>query len=532
MEKHTSDSERQFLLDADEITVPLDALAIVRMAHVFVRNAEDRIVYWSAGARDLYGYTKAEALGRLSHQLLRTIFPQPIEEIRAEFQKAGSWHGNLIHIGKAGELRMVASQWMRYACGDEEMVAEINNPYEPRDLDPELRRMLQESEVASRAKDQFLAVLSHELRGPLNSISIWTDALLTALERQQIDQRTLSEGLLAIHRGVHAQAALISDLLDISRIVAGKFQINVEAVELGQAIAGCAQTFAEQARRKDIDFRLKPAAAELWVKGDRVRLEQVLTNLLNNALRYTDKGGVIELETRRVGHRAEIVVHDSGRGFTVAEHQRLFQAFSQLDPDSLKGQAGLGLGLVISKHVVESHAGTISAQSAGLGKGADFVVNLPLIRRPAPKLAEQVAESHKRPIADRLQGKKLLVLDDDEETRKALEHVLTLAGADLRLSSHVSEGWRALGDWHPDCILCNIGLAGLNGYEFAAWSKAIPELRPVPMIAVTAYTSDQDIQRAFKAGFAAHVSKPLEPAALLDAIEQVLAGTPDVESRK
>ncbi|HLH76454.1 MAG TPA: ATP-binding protein [Candidatus Binataceae bacterium] len=493
-------------------------------AHVFVRNSEDRIVYWSAGAQDLYGYTKAEALGRVSHQLLRTIFPTPLGQIRAEFRKVGSWQGDLVHIGKAGELRIVASHWLRYACGDEEMVAEIDNSYEPRSLDPELKGRLQESEAASRAKDQFLAVLSHELRGPLNSISIWTDALLAALERQQIDQRTLGEGLTAIHRGVHAQAALINDLLDVSRIVAGKFQINLEVVELGTIVAACAQTFMEQARSKKIEFRLKPAAVELWIRGDRVRLEQVLTNLLNNALRYTDEGGQIELETRQREHRAEVIVHDSGRGFTTDEHQRLFQAFSQLEPDSLQGQAGLGLGLVISKHVVESHAGTIDAKSSGVGKGADFVVSLPLIGPPMLKPAEPAAELHKPPIARRLEGKKLLVLDDDEETRKALEYVLQMAGADLRMSSHASEGWSTLGNWHPDCILCNIGLAGLNGYEFVAWSKAIPELRPVPMIAVTAYSSDKDIQRALKAGFAAHVGKPLEPATLLDTIKQVLAG--------
>jgi PAS domain S-box-containing protein len=382
-----------------------------------------------------------------------------------------------------------------------------------------------EAEQASRLKDEFLATLSHELRTPLNAILGWSQVL--AISPGPSD---LQQGLEAIQRNARAQTQLIEDLLDMSRIISGKVRLDVQWTDLAGVIDAAVDAVRPAAEAKQIRIQkiLDPLAGP--VSGDPTRLQQVFWNLLTNAIKFTPKGGKIDVLLERVNSHLEVTFHDSGIGIKPDFLPYVFERFRQLDSSTSRTYGGLGLGLSIVKHLVELHGGSIRAKSAGEGQGATFVVHLPL----APVRLEEKREhptALKSPTLNfqniNLSGVKILVVDDEPDARTLIQRLLAECEAEVRVAANADEGLRVLGEFHPDVLVSDIGMPGKDGYQFIREVRALsPEQGgDVTAIALTAFARSEDRTRAMLAGYQIHIAKPIEPQELLATVSSLAGRT-------
>jgi signal transduction histidine kinase/CheY-like chemotaxis protein len=372
-------------------------------------------------------------------------------------------------------------------------------------------RQLEESlgrvEAADRAKDEFLATLSHELRTPLTTVLGWA----RLLRSRDLDAATVARGLETIERSARTQARLINDLLDVSRIITGKLALEVQAVELLPIIEEVLDDVRPIAEAKGLRLasRLDPSVGA--VSGDPGRLRQIVENLLSNAVKFTPAGGGVEVHLDAVGGAARIVVSDTGKGIAPGFLPHIFDRFRQADASITKAEGGLGLGLSIVRHLVDLHAGRVSADSAGEGKGATFTVILPLRSQAPEPRAEGAAELHATRPA--LHGIRVLVVDDDADTRDFLGVALRECGASVTVAASAEEALRALDCSIPDALVCDVGMPGTDGYRLM---RRVRGRRPeaggtVPAVAVTGYVGNEDRESALAAGYQMHLAKPVEP---------------------
>ena len=387
-----------------------------------------------------------------------------------------------------------------------------------------------EAEAASRSKDEFLATLSHELRTPLNAILGWTQIL----ELTPDDGEKRSRGLQAIHRNARAQAQLIDDLLDLSRIVSGKMRLDVRSVDLLSVIDGAVEAVrpAAEARSLRLHRVLDPRAGP--IAGDADRLRQVAWNLLSNAVKFTPKGGRVEVRLERVNSHVEIIVADSGIGISAEFLPHVFDRFRQFDSSASRTHGGLGLGLAIVRHLVELHGGTVEARSPGLGQGSTFVVALPLsiARLDAPELrvhpraGEEAAACRDDPTLN-LRGIRVLVVDDEPDARETLTEILEHCEAEVLAVSSAGEALRELEKFKPHVLLSDIGMPGEDGYALIRRVRELPPERGgrVPAAALTAFARGEDRRRALLAGFQMHVPKPVEVNELATVVATLARGT-------
>jgi signal transduction histidine kinase/ActR/RegA family two-component response regulator len=378
-----------------------------------------------------------------------------------------------------------------------------------------LRESRAQAETANRMKDEFLAVLSHELRTPINAVYGWARMLRDGA----VQGPAAAKGLEIIERNASAQVRLIEDLLDISRIVSGKMRLDVRLVDVRTAIGGALDSVRHAAEARGIqlervlDRRLGPVA------GDADRLQQVVWNLLSNAIKFTPRGGRVEVRASQVGTRIEIVVTDTGAGIDAALLPVIFDRFRQGDSSSTRKHGGLGLGLALVKHIAELHGGTVRAESAGEGQGATFTVTLPLSLGPPPSLAavhrEAVAPVAVAAVA--LDGLRVLFVDDDPDTLELFAGIVAATGAHVRTATSVAEALTIIPSWHPDVLVADIEMPDEDGYALIAQvRKLTPEQGgAVPAVAVTAYGRVEDRVRLVTAGYDIHLPKPVEPAELL-----------------
>jgi signal transduction histidine kinase/ActR/RegA family two-component response regulator len=382
------------------------------------------------------------------------------------------------------------------------------------------RRARAESERVNLMKDEFLATLSHELRTPLSSVLGWANILLSRC-KEQSDSRT---GLEAIVRNARAQAQLIEDLLDMNGIVSGKIRLDVQPIELSSIVEAALESTRPSADAKAITVR-KTLDTNVLVFGDRNRIQQVVWNLLSNAVKFTPKGGKIDVLLERVNSHVEITVHDSGIGISSDFLPHLFERFRQADASTTRKYGGLGLGLSIVKQLVELHGGTVTAESAGTGTGSSFVVSLPLraVRNssipPHELTANSGATLRRSPVS--LQGLKVLVVDDETDSRELVQSVLTEAGADAFTASSAEEGFDLLKSMRPDVIVSDIGMPDRDGYQFIRDVRGLgsAEGGRTPAIALTAFARSEDRTRAMLAGYQVHVAKPIDPQELVATIK-------------
>ena len=383
-----------------------------------------------------------------------------------------------------------------------------------------------EAEAANRMKDQFLATLSHELRTPLNAVLGWAVTLRSA----RLDEASAARALEAIERNARAQSQLIEDLLDISRIVTGKLRLDLRPVDPAAVVENALDAVRPAAHAKGLAIHsvLDPQAGP--VSGDPDRLQQVVWNLVSNAVKFTPSGGRVDVRLQRAGDHVEIVVADTGRGIPADLLPHIFDRFRQADGESSRAQTGLGIGLALVKHLVELHGGGVEARSPGPGAGATFTVRLPRPARPQAAAAGARPGRHGEPalpVSSLLAGVRVVVVDDERDSAELFEQILVMNGAEVRRAGSAEEALEIVETWLPDVLVSDIAMPDEDGYSLIRRVRALPRERGgrVPAVALTAYGAVADRIRILSAGFHMHVVKPVEPAELV-AVVANLAGRP------
>ena len=386
-----------------------------------------------------------------------------------------------------------------------------------------------EAEKANQVKDEFLAMLSHELRSPMNAMLGWIRILKTAGAQ---DTDLVRRAVETLERNIGIQAQVVNDLLDVSRILSGKLQLDLERVELTSLVAGCVQSLRPAAEGKQTALRLTVKSDELEVLGDGARLQQVVANLLGNAIKFTNTGDVITVTVERNGASASLVIEDTGRGIAADFLPHLFERFRQADTGSTRTHGGLGLGLSIVKSIVALHGGEVEADSAGLGRGARFSVVLPLADVPQ-RMAFRTFPA--KPTVDdgTLGTLDVLLVEDDTDTREALELLLQEHGSRVRSAASVRQALEAYSAQPPDVVISDVGMPGEDGYVLIRAIRDQEEGRShrTLAIAMTGFAGREDHEMAIRAGFDEHVAKPVEPDALLDRVRVLAASREAIRNR-
>jgi signal transduction histidine kinase/CheY-like chemotaxis protein len=397
---------------------------------------------------------------------------------------------------------------------------------EIRSASDEFAAALSSAESANQAKTNFLAVVSHELRNPLNSILLWCNALMTGGTLEgKVDQ-----GVNAICRAAKVQAQLIEDLLDVSRIESGQMRLDVQPTNLAEVVRGAIDSMSPAAEAKSIAIQVVLDPRAELIMGDSQRLQQAVWNLLSNAIKFTPKNGKVQVRLERINSHLEIVVADNGEGIDKRALESVFDRFWQAtSPNS--GDRGMGLGLSIVKHIVSLHGGAVTVHSDGLGKGSVFIIRLPIpvstagLSSPArrhPTVA-QTAQSARIP---RLENISALVVDDDPESREALRSLLTSVGASVKTVDSGEGAFAVLAESNPDVIISDLGMPGRDGYwlikQIRAREKSTGASEHLPAVALTAYGRVEDRVEVFASGFDSHVVKPVDPAELAAVVRRLV----------
>ena len=372
------------------------------------------------------------------------------------------------------------------------------------------------AERANQAKDEFLAVISHELRTPLNAILGWAGLL----RRPGRSPDQLAKGLEVIDRNARLQVQLITDLLDVSRIISGKLHVDAQPVLLAPVLEGALEDVRSAAAAKGIDLVESIDPLDTPVRGDPARLAQIALNLLTNALKFTPRGGRVEVSLQGRDEHAELRVRDTGQGISAELIPRVFDRFWQADSSTTRQHGGLGLGLAIVHHLVTLHGGEVRAESAGEGRGATFIVTLPcearLVARDAPAPPAHDAAS--------LRGVRVLVVDDEHDARELLCHVLEERGATVISASSAEQALSFMRSGQPDVLVSDIAMPGMDGYMLLARVRAgeVGVAADLPAIATTAFARAEDRARALALGYQAHLSKPISPGELVVTVAEVV----------
>jgi PAS domain S-box-containing protein len=383
----------------------------------------------------------------------------------------------------------------------------------------ENERLYKQAEESSRLKEEFLATISHELRTPLSAILGWARMLRLG----QLSPENSAKALDTIERNARAQAQLVDDLLDVSRIITGKLRMDVRPSDPNSFIDAAVESVRPAADAKGVRVQKVVDTGPISIPGDPVRLQQVVWNLLSNAIKFTPRGGRVQIRSERVNSHLEIVVSDTGQGIAPEFLPHVFDRFRQADQKTSRQHGGMGLGLAIVRHLVEMHGGTVRANSDGEGRGATFTVMLPI----APLYQIDASGGRVHPgardllpphdSADRLDGLRILAVDDEPDTRELLKQGLEFLGAKVKVVGSAAEAIESLRGNVPDILISDIGMPGTDGYDLIRQVRALPPDRggKVPAIALTAYTRVEDRLQALRAGYDMHVPKPVELAELV-----------------
>jgi two-component system, chemotaxis family, CheB/CheR fusion protein len=477
---------------------------------IFMWEPAGGIVYWNRGAQETYGLTQEQALGRKPYELLATS--PPADVFLDALQSQGRWTGELIHTGRDGTRIVVESRMiMEHELDGFGLVLEVNHPItERKQMEESLRAQAAELLAADRAKDEFLAVLAHELRNPLSPL---TNALEIAKNPSAPPALVERAWQIMTHQ-VQNMARLVDDLLDVSRISQGRIQLRRESVDaiavVGRAIEATRQVI--DSREQELAF--SAPAAPVVAEVDPLRLEQIVSNLLSNASKFTPRGGHIWVS---VGDEASesrelvIRVRDDGIGISAAALPRLFDLFMQEDASIDRAAGGLGIGLTLVRHLVELHGGRVEAHSPGPGHGSEFVVRMPggggTLREPS--FAARSGSAEPRPLSRRV-----LVTDDNGDGAEALAILLRLVGHDVQVAHSGPETIELGLSFRPDVIFLDIGMPGMDGVETARRLRGMPGFESTVIVALTGYGQASDRRRAFDAGFDDFLVKPPNPAAV------------------
>jgi PAS domain S-box-containing protein len=482
-------------------------LETVKDFAIFMVATDGTVASWNVGAERIFGYSEAEILGR-SFECIFTpedrrngVPAQEIQEARAE----GHGWDDRWQVRKDG-TRFWASGLLTPLRTENGalrgFVKVLRNNTERKLLEDELRRRARELLEADRRKNEFLAMLSHELRNPLapilNSIHV--------LRQSESQDDAIVQSSTTIERQVIHLKRLVDDLIDVARVTSGKIQIRKDLVRLGEILDRAIEDIEPTLTERQHELTVSIAPEPIWVEADPTRLEQILVNLLSNAAKYTEPGGHIALLAQVVDEEAEIRVSDDGIGIDPGLLPNVFNLFTQADDSLDRAQGGLGIGLTLTKTLVEMHGGTIVAVSDGLGKGSAFVVRLPVTT--APESEPTIARADKSVKAPH-RSRRVLVVDDNIDAAASLSLFLRRAGHVVEVAHEGATALKAAQVFAPDFVLLDIGLPGMNGYDVA---RALRGLTPAKLIAMSGYTQEDDTQGSV---FNEYLVKPVNPDTLL-----------------
>jgi len=488
------------------------------------------IVLVNSQAEHLFGYARHELVG----SPIELLVPERIHHLHPSFRhefiaapqtRAMGAGRDLFALRKDGSEIPVEIGLNPIAMADGVYVlSSVIDITERKRAEEEREALLLEARAASQAKDDFLATLSHELRTPLNAILGWA----SLLQHEDVATPEAKTALETIERNARHQARIIGEVLDVSRIVQGRFRLDVANCDLGGVVASVMASLGPAARAKQIVLRSSIEAMESFV-ADSGRLEQVVWNLVSNAIKFTPKGGHVQVDATHAGSHVCLVVRDDGKGIPTSFLPHVFERFTQADTSSTREHGGLGLGLAIARHLVELHGGSISVRSSGDGQGSVFTVRLPIappaeIRPPWLASVPQILDAPPASLANL----RILVVDDEPDTLEVLRHGLERFGAAVVAADSVDSAIAALGSFPADVIVTDVAMPNRDGFALLRSLHAEPEAPSarIPLIALTAYASSEDRQHALDAGFKLHVSKPVEPRRLAQLIAQVVRANP------
>ncbi|HXI28021.1 MAG TPA: ATP-binding protein, partial [Vicinamibacterales bacterium] len=508
---------------------------------VIATDIQGHIVFMNPIAEHLTGWRLTEAGGRpcadvfnIVNENSRSTVESPVTRVLAEGTVVGLANHTVL-IAADGTERPIDDSGAPIRSRDGRIVGVVlvfrdvtdrrRSELERRDAALDRERLFEaeraargDAERASRVKDEFVAMVSHELRTPLNAILGWTQLMV----KPDAGPDVVARGLSVITRNTRLQAQLISDLLDISRIISGKLRLDIEQVDLASVVRDAIETVQRDADDKRILITRDVEGSVGMIAGDSARVQQIIWNLLSNAIKFTPEGGQVSVCVRKASAAAEIIVTDNGVGIRPDFLPHMFDRFQQADQGITRRVGGLGLGLSIAKHLVELHGGSITAESGGIGLGATFTIVLPSSvgthvadRSPADGVSNGAAQPR-----DSLTGLRILVVEDEPDTGELVDRLLRSYGADILLARSAEEALSRLPNGHVDLVVSDIGLPDIDGYDLMQRIRKFPASHggATPAIALTAYARTEDRTRAFRAGYQAHLAKPIEPAELVATI--------------
>ena len=498
-------------------------------------DSDFRVSRWSESAERLFGWKAEDVIGKHVNEW-QFVFADDVDAVAlvTNRQREGveihgvqrnrnytrdggilycEWYNSVLHA-ESGQLVSVLSLVLDATArkdAEEERAALLIRERDAR----------KHAEEADRLKDEFLATLSHELRTPLTSILGWA----SMIRNGEVEGTHASRAIETIERNARSQARLIDDLLDVSRIITGNLRLDLHPLNLAPIVETAIDALRPTADVKGIRLRTDSVSGDCLVKGDPNRLRQVIWNLVSNAIKFTQRDGTVSIDMRCDGPAVHLTITDTGEGISPEFLPYVFDRFRQAEGSISRKQGGLGLGLAVSRHLVELHGGSISAQSEGLGHGAVFTVELPLAQeRRDPARAEErrreVERRRSRKGAVRLDGLHVLLVEDDDDSRKLLGTMLRRHGARVTSTKSAAEAFSAFSHGLPDVLISDIGMPDEDGYAFIRKLRALPLEKggQTPAIALTGYASRKDRERALAAGYHQHVAKPIEQAEMIAAI--------------
>jgi PAS domain S-box-containing protein len=485
---------------------------------------------------ELLGYSRDEFLGRELWEIGLFSDKEASQAAIRELQETGYLRYEDLPLqtlhGESREVEFISNVYEE--DGQEVIQCNIRDISERKRAQAECTRLLEiaitahaEADAANGIKDEFLATLSHELRTPLTSILGWSNLLTTG----NLDEATTKSALETIERNARAQRQLIDDLLDISRIITGKLRLDVRPVELASLIEIVADGVRPAAEARSIHLQTALDSRTGPVSGDPDRLQQIIWNLLTNAIKFTPEGGRVEVGLERTNSHVEVTISDTGQGIAPEFLPHVFERFSQSDSSSTRRHGGLGLGLAIVRQLVELHGGTVTAESSGVGAGTTFKVMLPLMSvhhepSDAEEMTRPLIESH--PVDDRqtsLDDLRVLIVDDEPDARELIAAVLAGRGAEVISVGSAVEALAEMERRRFDVLLSDIGMPLMDGYALIEKVRRLPAERggSIPAAALTAYAGVEHGMRARAAGYQMHIPKPVEPAELATVVASLAA---------
>ena len=498
-------------------------------------DSDFRVSRWSVSAERLFGWKADEVIGKhvnewrfvfaddedavalVTNRQREGVEVQGVQRNR-NYTRDGSvlfceWYNSVLHDDR-GKLISVLSLVLDVTArqsAEEERAASLLRERDAR----------RHAEEADRLKDEFLATLSHELRTPLTSILGWA----SMIRNGEVEGSNASRAIETIERNARSQARLIDDLLDVSRIITGNLRLDLHPLNLVPIVDAALDALRPTADVKGIKLQTRFVPGQCLVKGDPNRLRQVIWNLLSNAIKFTQRGGSVSIDLNCVESTARLMVNDTGDGISPEFLPYVFDRFRQAEGSISRKQGGLGLGLAVARHLVELHGGTVTAESEGLGKGSTFSVDLPLAQeRRDPARAEErrreVERRRSRSGIVRLDGVHVLLVEDDDDSRKLLGTMLRRYGARVTATKSAAEALAVFEDDLPDVMVSDIGMPDQDGYELVRRVRALPAEKGggTPAIALTGYASRKDRERALASGYQQHMAKPIEQVDIITAI--------------